>query len=230
MLGLTKYGLDCIVCKTSGHPHNRCRHPCDQRGFQSTKFENPKPCWRYRLLDRSIFVYYTRQMSNISDSLTDSIASRVRIERESRNWSLASLAEESGVSKAMISKIERGESSPTTNMLGRLCGAFGLTLSTFLTRAEGKGGNLIRAEQQATWTDAETGMVRRLVSPNAGGPIEIVSIELPAGTEITFPASIYAVFQQTIWVLSGQLSVTEDTAENLLKIGQWGHGRRKKDY
>jgi len=158
-------------------------------------------------------------MNNISDSLTDSIASRVRIERESRNWSLASLAEKSGVSKAMISKIERGESSPTTNMLGRLCGAFGLTLSTFLTRAEGKDGNLIRAEQQATWTDAETGMVRRLVSPNAGGPIEIVSIELPAGAEITFPASIYAVFQQTIWVLSGQLSVTEDTTENLLKSG-----------
>lgn len=154
-------------------------------------------------------------MNNISDG----IASRLRIEREARNWSLAGLAEHSGVSKAMISKIERGESSPTTNMLGRLCGAFGLTLSTFLTRAEGKGGNLIRAAQQSRWLDPETGMERKLISPNAGGPTELVQITLPAGAEVSFPASIYAVFSQTIWVLDGELTLTENAVETTLASG-----------
>jgi len=152
-------------------------------------------------------------------NLSDDIATRLRIEREARNWSLAGLAEYSGVSKAMISKIERGESSPTTNILGRLCGAFGLTLSTFLTRAEGKSGNLTRAAQQPRWVDPETGMERRLISPSAGGPTEIVQIILPAGAEVTFPASIYAVFQQTIWVLDGQLMVTDGAVENELQTG-----------
>ena len=64
-------------------------------------------------------------------SLTDSsaqLAQRLKAEREARNWSLAELAERSGVSKAMISKIERDEVSPTAALLGRLSGAFGLSL------------------------------------------------------------------------------------------------------
>ena len=138
-------------------------------------------------------------MSIILDDLTDKIAARVRIEREARKWSLADVAEHSGVSKAMISKIERGESSPTMTVLGRLCGAFGLTLSTFLTRAEDHSGRLIRASEQPSWTDPETGCVRSLISPGVGGPIEIVVVDLPAGAEVMFPASIYAVFHQIVW-------------------------------
>ncbi len=153
------------------------------------------------------------------DNSAGDIAQRLRIEREAHHWSLAALSEQSGVSKAMISKIERGESSPTTNVLGRLCGAFGLTLSTFLIRAEGAAGSLSRVDQQPIWTDPETGMVRRLVSPNAGGKIEIVSVDLPAAAKVVFPATIYGFFQQTIWVLEGRLTVSEGADENLLEAG-----------
>ncbi len=153
------------------------------------------------------------------DELANSIASRVRAEREVRKWSLADLAKRSDVSKAMISKIERGESSPTTTVLGRLCGAFGLTLSTFLTRAEGQTGQLIRAAEQPSWIDPETGCVRKLVSPNAGGPIEIVTVDLPAGAEISFPASLYTAFYQIVLVLSGRLSLAQEESDHLLNAG-----------
>ena len=158
-------------------------------------------------------------MSIIKDDLTDEIAARVRSEREARKWSLAELAKRSEVSKAMISKIERAESSPTTAVLGRLCGAFGLTLSTFLTRAESHTGRLIRASQQPSWSDPETGCLRTLISPSAGGPIEIVAVDLPAGAEVLFPASIYKVFHQLVLVLSGQLSLTEGESKHLLDVG-----------
>jgi len=158
-------------------------------------------------------------MSTIIDNLTDGIATRVRTEREARKWSLADLAKHSDVSKAMISKIERGESSPTTVVLGRLCGAFGLTLSTFLTRAEGQSGRLIRASEQPSWLDPETGCVRTLISPNAGGSIEIVSVDLPAGGKVSFPASIYAVFHQIVLVIDGQLTLTEGESEYLMNAG-----------
>ncbi len=158
-------------------------------------------------------------MSIILDDLTERIAAHVRIERKTREWSLADIAERSGVSKAMISKIERGESSPTTAVLGRLCGAFGLTLSTFLTRAEGHTSRLIRTTEQPSWTDPETGIIRTLISPNAGGPIEIVAVDLPVGTEVVFPASIYAVFHQSIWVLAGQLTLIEGETKHLLHVG-----------
>lgn len=158
-------------------------------------------------------------MSTKLDYLSGKIATRVGAERESRKWSLADLANQSGVSKAMISKIERGESSPTTIVLGRLCGAFGLTLSTFLTRAEGHEGRLIRDSEHPSWTDPESDCVRTLISPSAGGPIEIVSVDLPAGSEVTFPASIYAVFHQIIWVLVGRLTIAEGEIKHLLEVG-----------
>ncbi len=59
------------------------------------------------------------------------IAERIRLEREDRGWSLSELAERSGVSKAMISKIERCEASPTATVLGRLSGAFGCLCRDF---------------------------------------------------------------------------------------------------
>ncbi|WP_258057978.1 helix-turn-helix domain-containing protein, partial [Serratia marcescens] len=47
------------------------------------------------------------------DNLNQLIGARIRIEREARHWSLSDLAERAGVSRAMVHKIERGESSPT---------------------------------------------------------------------------------------------------------------------
>ena len=52
-------------------------------------------------------------MSTIVDSIDSTIAARVRGERTARRWSLDDLAERASVSKAMISKIERAEASPT---------------------------------------------------------------------------------------------------------------------
>lgn len=158
-------------------------------------------------------------MSTILDNLSERISTRVRFEREARKWSLADLASHSSVSKAMISKIERGESSPTTAVLGRLCGAFGITLSTFLSRAEDTVSRLIRASEQPSWADPETGCLRTLVSPNTGGPIEMVTADLPAGEEIAFPASLYSVFHQLVWVLEGQLTLTEGESQHLLTVG-----------
>src|SRR5690242_8210511 len=117
---------------------------------------------------------------------TESLAARIALEREARGWSLAELAERSGVSKAMISKIERGEASPTATLLGRLSGAFGLTLSTLLARAEQSGGRLLRAAEQPEWRDPETSYVRRQIAPRADLPVELIRIELPAGAAVSF--------------------------------------------
>lgn len=41
-------------------------------------------------------------MNTIEDSINQRISARIRIERESRSWSLTELAERAGVSRAMI--------------------------------------------------------------------------------------------------------------------------------
>ena len=82
-------------------------------------------------------------MDTIVDDLGTRLAHRLRLERDSRGWSLAELAEQSGVSKATISKIERAEVSPTAVILVRLAAAFNLTLAGLMLRAEGQGQRLV---------------------------------------------------------------------------------------
>src|SRR5262245_29940869 len=148
--------------------------------------------------------------TKIANDIDRRLAERIRAEREARGWSLEELAARSAVSRAMISKIERGESSPTAALLGRLSGALGLSLSRLLAQAEAAAaGRLSRAADQSLWRDPATGFQRRLLSPAgpAGtSPLELIEAELPAGTEIAYPAAAYAFIQdQQLVVLTGSL-------------------------
>jgi transcriptional regulator with XRE-family HTH domain len=148
-------------------------------------------------------------MSTIMADPTARLAFRIKAEREARGWSLADLAQASGVSRAMISKVERGESSPTAVLLGRLSGAFGLTMSTLLSRAEGDTGRLIRAADQEIWQDPATRYVRRSLSPRSGGALDLVLVELPGAAEVSYPAANYTFTRQQIWVQDGHLTFIE---------------------
>lgn len=107
-------------------------------------------------------------MSTIIESsdIEARLAARLRAEREARGWTLADLAARSGVSRAMASKIERGEASPTAALLGRLSAAFGLTMSQLFARVEGGGDMVTRAADQPMWRDPASGFVRRSLSPD----------------------------------------------------------------
>jgi len=158
-------------------------------------------------------------MSTIENDPSLGISQRLRIEREARHWSLGELAERSGVSKTMISKIERGEASPTAALLGRLSGAFGLTLSMLLARAEGSGSRLLRAPDQPHWRDPATGYLRRQVSPAGDIPLELIEVLLPAGEDVAFPAASYAFIRQMVWVLDGTLTFIEGEIVHELSAG-----------
>ncbi|MDM9620095.1 XRE family transcriptional regulator [Rhizobium sp. S96] len=148
-------------------------------------------------------------MSTISNDFDRCLGERVRAEREIRGWSLSDLADRSSVSRAMIHKIERGESSPTASLLGKLCGAFSLTVSALIARAEAGSERLARRADQQVWTDPETGYTRRHVSPASGSPFDIVEIDLPAGASVAYPASSFVFLRQCIWVVEGELTFTE---------------------
>lgn len=158
-------------------------------------------------------------MDTLVDDSGIRLARRLRLERESRGWSLAELAERSGVSKAAISKIERAEVSPTAVVLVRLAGAFDLTLAGLLLRAEGEGGRLSRAAEQPVWRDPATGYVRRQLFCRPDHPLELVEVELPAGQRVAFPASSYALIRQAIWLREGRLTVTEGDERHELEAG-----------
>ncbi len=158
-------------------------------------------------------------MSLLVDDSSAQIARRLRLERETRGWSLSDLATRSGVSKATISKIEREEVSPTAVILVRLAGAFDLTLAGLLLRAEGGEGRLSRASDQQIWRDPESGYVRRQVFGRPDHPVEVTQIELPAGQRVVMPASSYVHIRQAIWVQSGILAIIEGGERHDLRAG-----------
>lgn len=157
------------------------------------------------------------------DDIDSRLGARIRAERESRGWSLSDLAGRASVSRAMIHKIERGDSSPTANLLGKLSGAFGISMSTLLARAEAEAGQLLRKSDQSIWIDPDTGYVRRQVSPRSDMPLDLVEVCLPSGKDVPMPASAYASIRQLIWVLDGDLTFIEGTVRHDLHQGDCLH-------
>src|SRR5436190_361146 len=101
--------------------------------------------------------------------LNHRIAARVRELRAAHRLSLDAIAQKSGVSRSMISLIERGESSPTAAVLEKLAAGLGVTLGVLFdplaAEDDTPDGPVARRADQPEWQDPASGYVRRNVSP-----------------------------------------------------------------
>ena len=148
------------------------------------------------------------------------IARRLARLRTEHGWSLDALAERTGISRATLSRLERGELSPTAAMLGRLCAAYGWTLSRLMADAESQPPQLVPAAAQAEWTDPESGYRRRMVSPPAPGLRgELLDVRVPAGAAVSFDAAPIAGLEHHLWMLDGALTLTVDGTDFELRAG-----------
>src|SRR5262249_29224692 len=137
------------------------------------------------------------------------IAARVRELRAGLGLTLAELAARSGVSRSMISVVERGESSPTAALLDKLAAGLGTTLSA-LFDAPGGGGEpspVARRAAQPVWRDPDSGYVRRALSPpGVASMLQLVEVSFPAGGRVSFDAGAQREgVQQQIWLVDGEI-------------------------
>src|SRR5690348_5261374 len=120
-------------------------------------------------------------------SLDHLIALRLKTLRLERGWSLDELAKRSTVSRATLSRLENAEVSPTASVLGKICAAYGLTISRLMYMVEDNFTPLILRSTQSVWTDQTVGFRRRSVSPPAQAlAAEVLECELEPGTDITY--------------------------------------------
>lgn len=150
------------------------------------------------------------------------IAARVRELRSHSGLSLDGLAGQSGVSRSMISLIERGESSPTAVVLDRLAVGLGVTLATLFDGGEQAAAArepVARRGAQPEWQDPESGYRRRNVSPPwVSQPMRIVEVHFPAGARVAFETSDPRTCQQ-VWLLSGTIDVAQGSERHSLREG-----------
>jgi transcriptional regulator with XRE-family HTH domain len=97
------------------------------------------------------------------------LGARVRELRRGRGLTLEELAERSGVSRAMISKVERGEKNPTLVVAAKVAEGLETTLSELLGTEERRKIIVVHRERQMVMRDPETGFERQLLSPSLGG-------------------------------------------------------------
>lgn len=168
-----------------------------------------------------------------SNDLNHRIAQRIRELRVARGLSLDALATLCGVSRSMISLIERGESSPTAVVLEKLATGLGVTLASLFDapQTDASGKPVSRFADQTLWKDPHSGYVRRNVSPdgcsggnstngNARSPIQIVEVSFPPGARVSYETSAREpLVHQQVWVQEGTMEITVGDELHRLKSG-----------
>jgi len=153
--------------------------------------------------------------------LNHRIAQRVRDLRAARGLSLDALATQCGVSRSMISLIERGESSPTAVVLEKLATGLGVSLASLFEAPTPAADPVSRLADQLQWRDPHSGYLRRNVSPSGfASPIQIVEVEFPPGARVAYETSAREpLIHQQVWVLDGVIELTLGDEQHRLSTG-----------
>jgi transcriptional regulator with XRE-family HTH domain len=113
---------------------------------------------------------------------TESVGANLRRHRVRRGYSLARLAERSGVSRSKLSQIERGRSAAAINVLWKIAHALELPFSALLDQTEKSGTRVLRASESRRLTSADGHFASRALSPfDAPRRVEFYELLLRAG-------------------------------------------------
>ena len=162
----------------------------------------------------------SRASGTVEAVASSRLGARVKELRRGRNLTLDELAGLSGVSRAMISKLERGEKNPTLVVAARLAEGLGITLSALAGMEERREVIIIPRDKRMVMRDPETGFERQLLSPNFLGPgVEFVRNKIPPGsTSGEFPPHRKG-FEEHLVVEHGSLKAILAGEEYLLDKG-----------
>jgi XRE family transcriptional regulator, regulator of sulfur utilization len=115
------------------------------------------------------------------------VGSRVRALRDAMGLSLRDLAERSGVSAPMLSQVERGETSPTLSVAGRIAAGLDLTLSQLLRLDEDRHVVVVRAGE-GRWRERSGHRLEELTPPLPGQRADVSRHVLEPGAGTGGPA------------------------------------------
>lgn len=118
-----------------------------------------------------------------SDPISSHVSERVKALRQERNWSLEDLAASSGVSRSMLSQIERNAANPTLAVTCKIALAFGMSLAEFVEVPGASSGiSVIRADDREHLYRSDQHCEIRTLSPlNLEKDVEFYQVRLKVG-------------------------------------------------
>ncbi|MGK3141270.1 helix-turn-helix domain-containing protein [Pantoea sp. C2G6] len=127
------------------------------------------------------------------------LSSALRQLRQANGWSLTLAAERTGVSKAMLGQIERGESSPTVATLWKIATGFNVPFSFFIN------GRVVPAGDVAGFSQPNAEMsVQPLLPYDPQLRFDLLAVELAAGAQSHSSPHEAGCIEQVV-VIEGEL-------------------------
>lgn len=146
-----------------------------------------------------------------ADAISRHLGSRVKHLRAGRGWSLQALANASGVSRSMLSQIEREQANPTLAVTLRIARAFGLNLGELLEMPGATSTvNVIRASDRTYHYRSDEDCRIRTLSPlNLEKDVEFYEVRLQAGGALRSSPHFEGT-REFLTVQKGRLRVESD--------------------
>jgi transcriptional regulator with XRE-family HTH domain len=144
------------------------------------------------------------------------IGGRMREIREQRGYSQRDLAERSGLSSNAISRIERGENSPTVSSLHQLAAALRVPIVSFFENGEQLATVLVRKNRRLR-TRGEGVLIESLGSGLPGQMLEPFLIKLAPGI-VCGAEPISHSGEEFVYCVEGEMEYSIETAIVLLVI------------
>jgi transcriptional regulator with XRE-family HTH domain len=156
----------------------------------------------------------------LAETITQHLGDRVRQLRAERGWSLQMLAGASGVSRSMLSQIEREQANPTLAVTLRIAQAFGMTLGDLVQVPDASSAiTVIRADDRAFHYRSDKHCRIRTLSPlNLEKDVEFYEVQLQPGGALR-SAPHYQGTREFLTVETGQVRVESANDSELLGKG-----------
>lgn len=157
-----------------------------------------------------------------ADGVQRRLCERVRRLRQERNWSLEQLSSACGVSRSMLSQIERNRANPTLAVTFRIAQAFGLSIAELVEApAAAATIHVIRSTDQAhEYRSDENSRIRTLSPLHLEKDVEFYEIRLQPHGALRSSAHFegtreyVAVQRGKITLESGRESVTLEAGDS----------------
>lgn len=155
------------------------------------------------------------------DAIIIEVGGRVKQLRTQAGLTLEDFAAQSGVSRAMLSKVERGEKSPTLAIIVRIAKGLNVSMSTLMgAEPDAAQVAVIRRANRLAFKDPETGFERHNLSPShLDNDLEFLLHRIPAGASSGELPPYKVATEKYLVVHEGELTVQTGEANYVLGTG-----------
>ncbi|MEO1526818.1 MAG: XRE family transcriptional regulator [Planctomycetota bacterium] len=155
-----------------------------------------------------------------ADEMSRRLCRRVRELRDSNGWSLDNLARASGVSRSMLSQIEREQANPTLAVTFKIARAFGVTVAELIETSEARSSiEVVRASDRKHLYRADDSCTIRTLSPlQLEKDVEFYEVLLAPGGALR-SAPHFDGTREFLTVRKGKVGIDSDTDASELSKG-----------